>query len=234
MQAEAVRWCTEVAGIRNSRALGGGQPLRVFETVERPALQPLPPNIFHLAVWSTGKVATDCHVKVGKALYSVPWRLIGAQVHARTCGDTVQIVHEGTAVATHLRRPSGRATDFEHYPPEKIAFHMRNPTWCRATAAEVGPSCTQVIAAFMEVNAIHRLRSAQGVLALRKDAGDLRLEAACARALTVGDPSYRTIRGILAAGTEHDGAEITATAVRTPAYLRGASQFAADGTSTGV
>jgi hypothetical protein len=28
------------------------------------------------------------HVKVGKALYSVPWRLIGAHVHARSCGTS--------------------------------------------------------------------------------------------------------------------------------------------------
>lgn len=40
----------------------------------------------------------------------------------------------------------------------------------------------------------HRLRSAQDVLAFSKTAGDARLEAACARAIAVGDPSYRTIR----------------------------------------
>lgn len=82
-------------------------------------------------MWSTGKVATDCHGKVGKALHSVPWRLMGQQVHPRTCGDIVQIVHGGDVVATHVTYHRGRATDFEHYPPEKIAFTMRNPTWCR-------------------------------------------------------------------------------------------------------
>lgn len=232
MQAEAVRWCLEVAGLRESRALDGAQPLRVFEAMESSALIALPPGAFQLATWSTGKVAADCHVKVGKALYSVPWRLIGQQVHARTCGDLVQIVHDGNAVATHVLRMSGRGTDYEHYPPEKIAFHMRNPTWCRKTAAEVGPACAQVIAGFMEVNAIHRLRSAQGVLALRTDVGHERLEAACARAVVVGDPSYRTIKGILAAGTEHDTTDTDTTgtdsATKTPAFLRGPEQFAAD------
>ena len=172
MQAAAQIWCREVAGIRASRALDGQQPGFVFATVEQHALLPLPRSEFQLAVWSSGKVATDCHVKVGKALYSVPWRLMGQQVHARTCGDIVQIVHGGDVVATHVTHHGGRATDFEHYPPEKIAFTMRNPTWCRRVAAEVGPACTQVIAEFMEVNAIHRLRSAQGVLALRKTVGD--------------------------------------------------------------
>jgi transposase len=227
MQAEAIRWCHEVAGTRHSRALDGAQPAAVFAATEQQELIALPVNAFALAVWSTGKVATDCHVKVGKALYSVPWRLIGQQVHARTSGDIVQIVHDGTAVATHVLHMSGRSTDYEHYPPEKIAFAMRNPTWCRRTATEVGPSCCAVIAEFMAVNAIARLRSAQGVLALRKNVGNGRLEAACARAIAVGDPSYRTIKGILAAGTEHDDTNpVTDRAASTPAFLRGPQHFA--------
>jgi transposase len=229
MRAGAQVWSREVAGVRKSRALDGQQPWFVFATVEQHALLPLPRNQFQLAVWSTGKVATDCHVKVGKALYSVPWRLMGQQVHARTCGDLVQIVHNNTVVATHVTHHSGRATDFEHYPPEKIAFTMRNPTWCRRVAAEVGPACTQVISEFMAVNAIHRLRSAQGVLAFRKTVGNRRLDAACARAIAVGDPSYRTIKGILAAGTELDG--ITELAPpQAGAYLRGPDAFDTDTT----
>ena len=78
MQAAAQVWCREVAGARQSRALDGQQPGFVLAAVEQHALLPLPRIEFQLAVWSTGKVATDCHVKVGKALYSVPWRLMGA------------------------------------------------------------------------------------------------------------------------------------------------------------
>jgi transposase len=227
MQTEAIRWCREVAGLRHSRALDGGQPAIVFEAIELDALIPLPQNSFQLATWSRGKVATDCHVKVGKALYSVPWKLIGADVDARTSGDIVQIIHNGTAVATHVLHLSGRATDFDHYPPEKIAFHMRGPAWCRKTAADVGPACERLIAELMELNAIARLRSAQGILALRTDAGHARLDAACARATAVGDPSYRTVKGILVAGTEYDAnpdAESNTSAL-TPAFLRGPQQF---------
>ncbi|MER6617847.1 hypothetical protein [Streptomyces xantholiticus] len=56
----------------------------------------------------------------------------------------------------------------------------------------------------LEVNALHRPRAAQGVLGLRKKYGDTRLEAACRKAVAVGDPSYRTVKGILLAGTETD------------------------------
>jgi transposase len=105
MQAAAVVWSREVAGTRQSRALDGQQPGFVFSTVEQHALGPLPRNEFQLAVWSTGKAATDCHVKVGKALYSVPWRLMGQKVHARTCGDVVQIVHDGDVVPPNVTHP---------------------------------------------------------------------------------------------------------------------------------
>ncbi len=228
MQADAVRWSGEVAGLRYSRALEGGQPLRVFEAIEAEALIALPPRAFELSTWSIGTVGVDAHLKVGKALYSVPWRLIGQRLHARTAGDVVQIFAGADVVATHVRRPSGRSTDFNHYPPEKIAFAMKTPTWCRRTAAEIGPACEAVIAEFMADNAIHHLRSAQGVLGLRDKHGCERLEAACARAIAVGDPSYRTIKGILIAGTEH-GTDQTAigSVIAAGAFLRGPEQFGA-------
>ncbi|HEU5158120.1 MAG TPA: hypothetical protein VFU43_14075 [Streptosporangiaceae bacterium] len=42
------------------------------------------------------------------------------------------------------------------------------------------------------------------MLGLADKHGAERLELACAQALTVGDPSYRTVKGILAAGLETD------------------------------
>lgn len=86
--------------------------------------------------------------------------------------------------------------------PEKIAFKTRTPTWCRTKAREVGPACVEVIAGLLEVNALFRLRAGQGGLGLIGKHGAERLEKACARAIEVGDPSYRTIKGILAAGAE--------------------------------
>lgn len=229
MQQAATRWCTDVAGQRSHRGLDGATPQSVFDTIERQALKPLPGNDFELAIWSTGKVGVDAHIKVGKALYSVPWKLIGQQCDARTVGNTVQIIHHGVAVATHIALPKGRATDYEHYPPEKIAFFMRTPTWCRKQADKIGPATAGVIAELMQVNAIHRLRSAQGILnlATRPGIGDERLEAACARAIQAGDPSYRTIKGILATHTETPHPTKDLSAADVPAFLRGPDELLA-------
>jgi transposase len=225
MRTDARRWCTEVAGQRACRPLDGAAPAAVFAAVEAAELKPLPARPFTLATWSTGKVGPDIHVKVGKALYSVPWRLIGQRVDARETWTTVQIFHKGQLVTTHGRAERSRRTDMSHYPPEKIAFAMRTPTWCRCRAREVGPACTQVIATLLEVGALYRLRSAQGVLGLADKHGTGRLEAACAKAIAAGDPSYRTIKGILAAGAEVDPTPPAAGDGGAAAHLHGPSQL---------
>jgi hypothetical protein len=120
----------------------------------------------------------------------------------------------------------GKQTDFGDYPPEKIAFHMRTPAWCRRQAAAVGPACEQVIAGLLTDNALYRLRAAQGVIGLADKHDPGRLEAACAKAVTAGDPSYRTIKGILAAATEREPAPPGAGDGGAAAFLRGPASFA--------
>ncbi|MDF3294271.1 hypothetical protein P3G67_34735 [Streptomyces sp. RB6PN23] len=134
----------------------------------------------------------------------MPWKLIGRRVDVRSTATMVQIFHEGELVKTHAALEQGKRTDKNDYPPEKIAFQMRTPIWCRGQASQVGDACRDVIEQLLEVNALYRLRAAQGVLGLRKEHGDTRLEAACRKAIAVGDPTYRTVKGILIAGTETD------------------------------
>ncbi len=228
MQEQAVLWCREVAGQRQCRPLGGAAPMTVFEAVEASELKALPHKRFVLATWSTGTIGPDIHVRVGKSLYSVPWRHIGRRVDARETPTVVQIFDNGQLIATHGRRPAGKSTDLSHYPPEKIAFAMRTPVWCRSQAADIGPACVAVIGGLLEVNALFRLRAAQGVLGLASKHGAARLEKACARAIEVGDPTYRTVKGILAAGTETDPPPPSTGDGGAAAHLHGPSQLFAN------
>lgn len=86
MQSDALRWCERVANQRQCRPLARLAPQVVFDAEERDALIPLPRNAFELARWSRPKVNPDIHIKVGKALYSVPWVHIGRTVDAREGG----------------------------------------------------------------------------------------------------------------------------------------------------
>jgi hypothetical protein len=71
-------------------------------------------------------------------------------------------------------------------------------------------------------------RKGGAILGLSGTYTDARLEAACRKAAAAGDPSYRTIRNILAAGledVEHDRPTGDAGA---PAFLHGPEQLFAD------
>jgi transposase len=226
MQAEAARWSLEVAGQRPCRPLDGAAPAAVFAAVEKAALAPLPAEPFVLATWAKAKIGTDIHARVDKVLYSVPWRHMGKTADVRITATMVQFFIGGQLVKTHPRKDRGKQTDFSDYPPEKIAFHMRTPTWCRRQAGRIGPACEQVIAGLLADNALYRLRSAQGVIGLADRSDPARLEAACATALAAGDPSYRTIKGILAAGTENRALPAAAGDGGAAAFLRGPASFA--------
>ncbi len=221
MQVDALRWCDKVANLRSCRAIENLAPRVLFEAEEAEALKPLPRAAFELARWSKAKVMPDIHVKIGRALYSVPWRNIGAEVDCRQGTRSVEIYRDGVLIKSHPRIESGRQTDEADYPPEKVAFMMRTPSWCRRRAAELGSSVAELVSGLMEVNALYRLRQAQGVLGLADKHGAARLDAACARALSGGDPSYRTVKGILTAGTDAEAPEQPGLPSAAPAHLHG-------------
>jgi len=225
MTADARAWCTQVAGQRRPRALEGRTVAEVFAAEEAPALRPLPEQPFEPATWSRPKVAPDAHVVAGRTLYSVPWRLIGKRLDVRATAAMVEFYLDGQPVKTHVFQPRGRRTDWADLPEGKAGFFMRTPAWCQSQAGMVGPACATLVGELLAVNALFRLRQAQGVLRLGQRHGDGRLEAACARAIEAGDPSYRTVKVILAAGTEHDGVQLPLHGVTAPAWLRGPDAF---------
>jgi hypothetical protein len=226
MVADARHWSMQVAGRRTPRALEGRTPLEVFDADEAGVLLPLPVVPFELARWSRPKVGPDAHAKVGRTLYSLPYRFIGSRPDARATAATVQFYLNGELIKTHAFQAQGRRTDWADLPPERIGFFMRNPTWCRAQAATVGQACEALVGELLAVNALFRLRQAQGVLRFGQKYGEDRLEAACRRAIEAGDPSYKTVKGILAAGTERAPLQGRLPGVDTPAWLRGPSAFA--------
>jgi hypothetical protein len=224
MTADARRWCLEVAGRRTPRVLEGRTPIQVFDAEERGVLLPLPVVPFELARWSRPKVGQDAHAKVGRTLYSLPYKLIGRHVDARATNVVVQFYLDGELVKTHPFQARGRRTDWADLPEQRVGFFMRNPSWCLIQAGMVGDACETLVGDLLSVNALFRLRQAQGVLRMGQKYGDDRLEAACQRAIDAGDPSYRTVKGILAAGTERLPVQ-TRLPVDAPAWLRGPAAF---------
>ena len=157
-----------------------------------------------LATWAKAKIGPDIHARVGKVLYSLPWRHIGKTADVRVTDTMVQFFIGGELVKTHPRKAGASR------PTSAITRRRRSRSTCaprRGAASRpprIGPACEQVIAELLADNALYRLRAAQGVVGLADRHDPSRLEAACAKAIAAGDPSYRTVKGILAAGTDRE------------------------------
>ena len=165
MQAEAARWSAEVAGQRPCRPLDGAAPAAVFAAVEKDALRPLPAEPFVLATWAKAQDRPR-HPRPGRRRCCTRCRG-GTSARPPTCASPPRWCSSSSAGSwsrpTRARTGASRPTSRD-YPPEKIAFHMRTPAWCRKQAAGIGPACEQVISELLADNALYRLRAAQGVI----------------------------------------------------------------------
>jgi len=219
----ALKWCLSVAGQR-VHGTTRQRPLDLFQRVEAPALRPLPPQRFEPVTWTQAKVARDCHVQVGRVLYSVPYRYVGKTVAVRVSPRTVELYLDHTLVKSHVRqRNTRRQTDWDDYPAEKARFFQRTPDWCRSQAHTLGPAVAQVVEELLSRHALHYLRQCQGIIGLGEKYGSQRLDAACRVALAFADPAYRTIRNLLDKGIEGQSALPLAegSAKTVGAYLHG-------------
>jgi transposase len=105
-----LRWCVETAGHRVHGTIKQ-VPLEVFDTLERPALQPLPLTPWEAVEWKRAKLHADCHIVFAGAYYSAPHRLLGERLWVRATLSKVELFHDYTLVATHRpARPGQRRT----------------------------------------------------------------------------------------------------------------------------
>lgn len=195
-----LEWCQKVAGERQHGTTKQKPLVRFAE--ERDILKPLPTSPYQVAKWKQVKVHRDCHLTFEGSYYSVPFRMVGQTVRVRGGAGDVKIYDQHYAlVATHTRAgaPGERLTHPEHLPSQKLAGLTRRREEVLVRAQQIGPATEKVVRNMLEDRVVDRLHTAGSLvnLAQRADIGEARLEAACQRAVTFGEYSYRTIQGIL-------------------------------------
>lgn len=201
----AIRRLLDELNMRVMRGYGASRA-DLFATLDRPNLQPLPPEPYVFARWKRARVAPDYHVEVDSSWYSVPFALIKQEVDVRTSGQTVEIFHRGQRVASHLRTPGRRShvTVADHMPSAHRRFAEWTPARMLAQATKTGPA----VAAFCEMVMADRphpeqgFRTCLGVLALVKTYGPERVDAACQRGVTIRARTVTSIRSILKTGLD--------------------------------
>lgn len=203
--AQAKAWVLGEAGNRTHGSTHQ-KPLTVFTELEQHLLTPLPVQPVELAAWVKVKVHGDCHVQYMKCRYSVPHRHIKKTLWLRATETTVRMYCDHELIAQHRRlfKPGTIATIDEHLPPNAQAYLMRDPTWCREKAAEVGEDCAALIEKMFADKVLDKLRAAQGMLGLEKKYGKSRLNAACRRAMLFSSYRYGTVKTILKQGVEYN------------------------------
>ena len=152
-------------------------------------------------------------------LYSVPWQHIGKTLQAKIGAPLIELFDGEELVKTHFINAGGRITDEADLPPDKVAFLMRTPAWCRKQAAEAGPSVAALVDALLAEGSLTRLREVQALLRLFDTYGAARLDAACALALTA-DGRMKTVRNLLRAGLDQRRPELL-PATAAAAFLHG-------------
>jgi transposase len=178
------------------------KPYPVFLEEEKCALKPLPAEPFEIPLWKECTVHPDHHVVFDRAYYSLPSRYIGKTVWVRGSQKLVRVFYHHELIKTHRRAryPGERLTDLSDYPPEKLAYLMATPTYCRRKAAEYGPYTEKLIGTILSEHAMRNLRKAQGILRLAQKHGPKDMERACERALSFGNYRYKSIKTILERG----------------------------------
>jgi transposase len=139
LEAHLAWWMREVADRRVHGTTGEAPAVR-FEREERRALRPAggrPP--FRQVRELIRCVQNDGCVDVDTNHYSVPWRLIGAQVSVAVAGGEVRISHAGDEVARHGQRRGRRERAVDHAHLRGIVLGDRASSRADGAAAAIVP-----------------------------------------------------------------------------------------------
>jgi len=225
----AIRECVADLNAKIMRKIGKSRR-ELLETIERPALKPLPAEPYRYAEWRRARVAPDYHIEIAGHYYSVPSRLIREVVEARITTTTVEIFHRGIRVASHAFSAvrNRHTTIAEHMPSAHRRYAEWTPARLMREAEKIGSATLALFEAIMcaKPHPEQGFRSCLGILRLAKEYGADRLEAACRRGNDIGARSYGSIASILQHGLDRayapekvpDGAPIRHANIRGQGY----------------
>jgi transposase len=178
-----------------------------FETLDKPALQPLPTAAYQFSEWKRARVHIDYHVEVLGHYYSVPHTLVSREVDVRITSAQIECIYQNQTVALHLRAEEGRGghtTIPEHMPSHHRAHGEWSPGRFLNWAVQIGPHTRDLVRGMLESRKHPELayRSCLGLLALARQYKPERLEAACYRAIILGAMRQSSVRSILERGLD--------------------------------
>jgi transposase len=201
----AIRELLEKLNARKFRKLDCSRK-ELFESIDKPALKPLPLIRYEYAEWKRARVNVDYHIEVEGHFYSAPYQLVGQQVDVRITAGAIGIIFKAKRIASHSRSyHKGKFTTIaEHMPKSHQGYKEWTPSRLITWAAKAGPGTAKLIETIMTTRPHPQqgFRSCLGIMGLGKKYSNERLEAAAQRAIAIKAYSYRSIRSILESGLD--------------------------------
>jgi transposase len=175
------------------------QVSRLFETVERPALQPLPAGLFPVFEEALRSVHRDGYVEFKRAYYSAPPEYVGRQVWVRQETRLLRLYNtRREQIALHaLAQPGKFTTDPAHLHSHKRHIIERGADYLLDRCRLLGPFTGTWAQAMHQTRGPQSLRVMQGLLQLAEKHPVVELEKAARIATHHGTWRLRDLKRLL-------------------------------------
>ncbi len=153
-----------------------------FESIDKPALSPLPKHPYEYTQIKPAKVNIDYHVQFDKHCYSVPHHLVGETVEIHAKANIVVFYFYGKRVASHARQHCpGMTTSPEHMPTSHQKHHQWTPERLMNWAHSIGGEVLEWVKSLLHQkdHPEQAYRVCLGLLNLSKEYDSDRLNNAC-------------------------------------------------------
>jgi len=196
---QCIRSLLEELNSRPFRRLPGNRQ-SAFETLDQPALRPLPKQPYQYVEIRRCRVSIDYHIEFDRHYYSVPHQYVGEQVEVQASDHRVQVHFRQRQVASHPRshRP-GTTTEAGHMPARHRKQQQWTPGRLKNWARDIGPDTLTWVSDRLEEreHPEQAYRVCLGLLNLTREYPSERLNAGCHIANREGLNRLKHIKAIL-------------------------------------
>jgi transposase len=202
---KAIRFLLDDLNQRPFKKLPGCRKSQ-FEALDKPALRALPVTAYYYTEFKLVRVNIDYHIEFDKHYYSVPHHLVKHQVEAQATYDGIALFFKGKQIARHARsyQKSGYTTDPNHMPQA----HRKHSEWSSERllnwGGRIGPDVRHLIQCMFDRkrHPEQAYRGCLGILNLSEQYDAQRLNQACAKAVSIGSPTAKSVKSILSNNLE--------------------------------
>ena len=176
--------------------------------MKRQYLQLLPAERYEIKEYRTAKVHKTGYIYLNedKHYYSVPFRYIGKQTEVHYTTAMVEVYYKKERIASHKRdyRLGKYSTIKDHLSSTHRAYSEWSLSYFQTRAERIGEQTKQYVTELIEDKPYPEVayKQALGILSLRKNYGNERLENACLRGGHHDHRGYHIIENILKKGLD--------------------------------